>query len=58
MARPHPGRAKRKRGCKLCKPWRQEGNGGRKTNWAKRDPLAIYRHSGNRLKTHDWQPER
>lgn len=55
MARAHRGRAKRNRGCNLCKPHRKAGNGGRKETWAKRDPLASYRHTGNRVHPSTWQ---
>jgi hypothetical protein len=30
MAFHHKGRAKRNRACGVCKPWRKEGNGGKR----------------------------
>jgi hypothetical protein len=30
MAKAHKGKAKRNRGCGLCRPWRKAGNGGAK----------------------------
>jgi hypothetical protein len=30
MSKHHKGKAKRNRGCGLCRPWRKAGNGGAK----------------------------
>ena len=49
MARARKGVAKRNRGCKLCKPWRKAGNGGRLETDRRRDPLTLHRHVGHRV---------